>query len=238
MDFANIYALWGKPIKSKEVSEEDSDVTITPMDGIQQLWGAAPVDPKSLPSDEHASVKNVDAGSAYTAFPGLEWWDTVSEDGKEIRLSMMLADEVYEEEMEQEEEKEPMTVEQFVTETENMIQMVEDERKETEAILAAPPGADAPSEFDETNTDGNLNMPSENIIAAVAASEEFEKMVQTLSQSDEGDAGGEGGLNAEIDEFAILEMDIDDNVIETASSVSRNATEQTVYSDEDEDDLE
>ncbi|KAL3787940.1 hypothetical protein ACHAWO_001089 [Cyclotella atomus] len=229
MDFANIYALWGKPITSKEASEDDTDVTMTPIDGIQQLWGATLVDPKSSASDEKKSAQNLVAGSAYNAFPGLEWWDYVSEDGKEIRLSMMLADEVYEEEIDREIEKEPMTVEQFVMETENMIQRVEDERKETKAILAAPPGADAPSEFDETDTDEDLALPSENIFDAVAASEEFEKMLQTLSQSDEVDANAEGGSNDDIDDIAVLEMDVDDNVIETVSSVSRNATEQDLY---------
>jgi hypothetical protein len=202
MDFANIYALWGGPLSPKPLTEEDVDVISPSIDGIRQLWTDEALDPGA---DD--STFDSDSKSDFSAYAGLEWWDRVSEDGKEIRLSMMLADEVYEEELQEEVEKVPMTYEQFAMETENMIQQVEDERKETEAILAAPPGADAPAELDGIEEVSSSSLETALDADAVAASEEFEEMIMALSQED-------GAINEEAsndDDFAVLEMDVEDD---------------------------
>ena len=215
MDFANIYRLWGEPIEPK-VSHKEEYMIAPSFEGIRQLWNdeAAPVDGDPTLESE--------------AFAGLEWWDTVSEDGKEIRLSMMLADEEYEEEGLEDREDEPMTYEQFALETENMIQMVEDERKETEAIMKAAPGADAPSEFDEI-IDESSSFSLENI-AEVASSEEFDEMVMSLSQA-RSDSSGEDTLEDE--DFSVLEMDLDDDKEGSSSSLG-NITEPLVSHEREE----
>lgn len=209
MDFANIYRLWGEPIEPK-VSNEEEYMIAPSFEGIRQLWNDG--DP-TLESE---------------AFAGLEWWDTVSEDGKEIRLSMMLADEEYEEEGLEDREDEPMTYEQFALETENMIQMVEDERKETEAIMKAAPGADAPSEFDEIIEESS-SFSLENI-AEVASSEEFDEMVMSLSQA-RFDSSGEDTLEDE--DFSVLEMDLE-NDKEGSSTSLGNITEPLVSHEREE----
>jgi hypothetical protein len=76
----------------------------------------------------------------FRAFAGLEWWDGVSEDGKELWLSQIFANEEYNEAMDKEAAM-LMMFEQFMEETEKLIELVEVERKKTEAILKAPPNA-------------------------------------------------------------------------------------------------
>lgn len=215
-DFANIYALWGQPIES-EVPTEADDVIAPPIDGIRQLWNDKII--ADLAPVDHDSELETNP-----LFSGLEWWDTVSEDGKEIRLSMMLADEEYEEENQEEQDREPMSYEQFALETENMIQMVEDERKETEAILAAPPGADAPAELDETEEtfDQSSDSTSTELDDMVASSKEFNEMVNSLSQPNNADSDNE--LESD---FSVLGMDIEDNLGSDDASRYRNATKQT-----------
>merc|ERR1712085_103739 len=113
------------------------------MDGIAQLWS------ENLPpynseehneNDENVFNDSPDVINDRKAYAGLEWWDEVSEDGSHTSLSQMLADEEYEETMEEEVET-PMTFEKFAEETEKLIEQAEDERKDTEAIMNAPPNA-------------------------------------------------------------------------------------------------
>ena len=230
IDFANIYALWGQPIES-EVSAEVDDVIVPPIDGIRQLWSEKTIAnlEQLAPVERDSELETLEINPL---FSGLEWWDTVSEDGKEIRLSMMLADEEYEEESQEEQDDEPMSYEQFALETENMIQMVEDERKETEAILAAPPGADAPVELDETEEtlSQSLDGSPTELEDIVASSEEFNEMVGSLSRV-------EAEIDNEVDnDFSVLEMDIEDDLPSDEVSFSGNVTQQTAHAVEINDD--
>ena len=230
IDFANIYALWGQPIES-EVSAEVDDVIVPPIDGIRQLWSEKTIAnlEQLAPVERDSELETLEINPL---FSGLEWWDTVSEDGKEIRLSMMLADEEYEEKSQEEQDDEPMSYEQFALETENMIQMVEDERKETEAILAAPPGADAPVELDETEEtlSQSLDGSPTELEDIVASSEEFNEMVGSLSRV-------EAEIDNEVDnDFSVLEMDIEDDLPSDEVSFSGNVTQQTAHAVEINDD--
>eukprot|EP00804_Cyclotella_cryptica_P016181 CCRYP_005696-RB/>CCRYP_005696-RB protein AED:0.45 eAED:0.45 QI:0/-1/0/1/-1/0/1/0/135 len=118
----------------------------------------------------------------------------------------MLADEEYEEERKDEEEQ-PMTFEQFAMETENLIQMVEEERKETEAILNAPPNANFLEEENEDSVDTSVSL--EDTFNIVASSEKFEEMVMSLSQG-EGVPGENENRTKLDDDISILEMDVND----------------------------
>jgi hypothetical protein len=207
IDFGNVYQLWGGPLKSKLPTEEQEDITSPPLDGVKQLWSESLFDSELAPDTDGDS-------SSSSAFEGLEWWDKISDDGKEIRLSMMLADEEYDEEQQDEEELQPMTYEQFALETENMIQAVEEERKETELILNAPPNANFLEESAEESEVSSASL--EDTFAAVAASEKFEEMVMSLSQGegllDGANIDGEGVpmMSYDKDDMSILEMDVDD----------------------------
>eukprot|EP00804_Cyclotella_cryptica_P016180 CCRYP_005696-RA/>CCRYP_005696-RA protein AED:0.04 eAED:0.04 QI:1340/1/1/1/1/1/4/178/862 len=203
LDFSNIYSLWGMPQTSKASIEEEDDVYSPPIDGVKQLWrDEALVDPRDLAPEQDSLTTPM----GYSEFTGLEWWDKVSPDGKEIRLSMMLADEEYEEERKDEEEQ-PMTFEQFAMETENLIQMVEEERKETEAILNAPPNANFLEEENEDSVDTSVSL--EDTFNIVASSEKFEEMVMSLSQG-EGVPGENENRTKLDDDISILEMDVND----------------------------
>ena len=116
------------------------------MDGFSQLWNEklSPYNGE-VPEEIDQNERSTEDLQAYTGF---EWWDEVTEDGKEMRLSQMLADEEYEEIVEEEDEA-PMTFEKFAEETVNLIEQAEDERRETEAILSAPPGANYLDEDEE-----------------------------------------------------------------------------------------
>jgi hypothetical protein len=219
LDFSNIYSLWGMPLTSKASTQEEDDVYSPPVDGVKQLWrDEALVDPSNLALEQDSSTKTIGSSE----FAGLEWWDKVSPDGKEIRLSMMLADEEYEEEKKDEEEQ-PMTFEQFAIETENLIQMVEEERKETEAILNAPPNANFLEEADEDEGDTTASL--QDTFDIVASSEKFEEMVLSLSQG-EGIPGENENRTNQDDDISVLEMDADDAVILDMNSSSDNVTEQ------------
>jgi len=116
------------------------------MDGFSQLWNEklSPYNGED-PDEIDQNERSTEDLQTYTGF---EWWDEVTEDGKEMRLSQMLADEEYEEIVEEEDEV-PMTFEKFAEETVNLIEQAEDERRETEAILSAPPGANYLDEDEE-----------------------------------------------------------------------------------------
>lgn len=148
VDFRNVYSLWGEEgVPGVPTQDEEEKAPASPsMDGFSQLWNEklSPYngeDPEEIDQNERSTED-------LQAYTGFEWWDEVTEDGKEMRLSQMLADEEYEEIVEEEDEA-PMTFEKFAEETVNLIEQAEDERRETEAILSAPPGANYLDEDEE-----------------------------------------------------------------------------------------
>jgi len=202
-DFATIYSLWGEGVPSSARLQSDEDETkilSSNMNIVSQLW-----DPRLSPYDNDDEPQTSDGTSPFEGF-GAEWWDELSEDGKEYRLSMMLADEVYEEEMEEEENATPMTFEEFVDETEKLIEQAEDERKETEAIMNAPPNANFLDDDDE-NTSQSTSL--EASYEQVAASDEFEEMLMKMGADAEnrGDAHDEESKIVSVSDIDVLEMD-------------------------------
>ena len=178
-DFSNIYSLWGEGISSDAPDEEETKISSPSIAGVSQLWDSRLSTYDSV--DEQTSAGN---------FPfedfGVEWWDEVSDDGKDIRLSMMLADEEYEEEYEEEEDASPMTFEEFAEETEKLIEQAEEERLETEAIMNAPPNADFLNEDDDINQNVSLDASSlEASYEQVASSDQFEELLMKMEEDGE-----------------------------------------------------
>ena len=175
VDFRNVYSLWGEdaPAGSANVDEEEKSTTTSSMEGFSQLWNADLSPYNGEDSDEtNQNERTIDL----EAYSGFEWWDEVTDDGKELRLSQMLADEDYEED--DHEDEPPMTFEKFAEETVQLIEQAEDERRETEAILSAPPNAN----FLEEDTDSEYSPDPQEAFAAVAESDEFEELISSLTE--------------------------------------------------------
>ena len=81
-----------------------------------------------------------------------------------------------------------MTFEEFVDETEKLIEQAEDERKETEAIMNAPPNADFLDEEDGDKKEAKSPASLESY-EQVAASDEFEEMLMKMGGADETSEG-------------------------------------------------
>jgi len=210
IDFKNIYSLWGEGLPSGQSAalDEDERATTSPsMEGFSQLWNEnlSPYGGCEVDDVEDDSInqmgRNEGASDPRQAFAGMEWWDEVSEDGKEVRLSQMLADEEYDEVMETDIES-PMTFEQFAEETEKLIEQAEDERKETEAIMNAPPNANF-LEPEEGDSLGDASAVEKTIVN----SDKFQEMVMSLVEGND----SEDDINTEEiisdEEIGVLEMD-------------------------------
>ena len=176
LDFRNVYSLWGGAVRSSTVTldDESTAVSIPSTEGLSQLWSDGFQDVSMSEDSQNEGADD------FQAYAGLQWWNEVSEDGKELRLSQILADEVYDEMLDEKHEI-PMTFERFAEETEKLIEQAEDERKETEAIMNAPPNAS----FLEAVKDSTTNIAA--VEKSIAASDKFEEMILSLTQSDEVD---------------------------------------------------
>jgi hypothetical protein len=178
-DFSNIYSLWGEGIPSDSPDEEETKISSPSIAGVSQLW-----DSRLSPHDSYDEPQTSAGNFPFEEF-GVEWWDEVSDDGKEVRLSMMLADEEYEEEYEEEEDASPMTFEEFAEETEKLIEQAEEERLETEAIMNAPPNAEFLNEDDDINQNASLDASSlEASYEQVASSDQFEELLMKMENED------------------------------------------------------
>ncbi len=184
IDFRHIYSLWGSAVKSgiKSLGEEEMNSLTPTFDGFSQLWNE---DVSPYGEDESDGIENdfIDQadqreGVDFQAYSRLEWWDEVSEDGKELRLSQILADEIYEEAIDEGVDT-PMTFERFVEETEMLIEQAEFERKETEAIMKAPPNAAFLDTLEDPPTVSSV------IDEAVVSSAKFEEIILSLSEQNE-----------------------------------------------------
>ena len=207
IDFRNLYSLWGITVPLEMTSldtEEDKTPLIPAMSGVSQLWNE-----NTLPYREENELNDIEGNANVNsqAYAGLDWWDQVTEDGKVLRLSQILADEEYEEIIEEEDNAvTPMTIERFVEETEKLIEQAEAERKETEAILKAPPLA----EFVTTDEDSSYSVASASE-EAVAVSDKFEEIILSMS-SDENEVDDELGLDIfRLDGFTEGETSTDDD---------------------------
>lgn len=179
IDFRNVYTLFGQEVPGGiSLDEELETSSPSSMDGFSQLWNEK-LSPYNRDDESSDSSNMIDHSSSYAGF---DWWDERTEDGKEFRLSQMLADEEYEEWMEEEDEA-PMTFERFAEETVQLIEQAEDERRETEAIMSAPPNAN----YLEEEEDYEVATPEdlEEAFTDVASSEEFSDLITSLSEDNE-----------------------------------------------------
>lgn len=224
VDFRNIYLLWGGaagPIGPESFDDEETTVSVPSTEGFAQLWNEGDEPVGDISDGENESPDD------FQAYAGLPWWNEVSEDGKELRLSQILADEEYEETMEEKVE-DPMTIERFAEETEKLIEQAEDERKETEAIMNAPPNADFVLEAVK-----DTPSVSSAVEKSIATSDKFEEMILSLVQSNEVDEEvAPTVLVPEIDLDA-LEMDVFPDT--TESGTVRLAPNNTDHEDADDD---
>ncbi len=197
IDFRNVYALWGGEIPSSSVTlaDEGMAASFPSSEGLSQLWNSQLDGFQEEAMDQDRQDENADAFQAYA---GLQWWSEVSEDGNELRLSQILADEEYEETMDEKGDI-SMTFERFAEETKKLIEQAEDERKETEAIMNAPPNA----EFLEAVKNSPIGISA--VERSVADSDKFEEMILSLARSNEVDEAV-STIVPEID-LDILEMD-------------------------------
>jgi hypothetical protein len=141
--FDGISQLWGETPASPAGLDDSAILdSETHFEEITQMWGEDTLDTPVRPTttskrstttgddrydDSESLPFNIDA----PMFAGLEWFDELGPDGKEYRLSQMLADEVWE-----------------MTHRPSVLKEVEDEKLETEAILMARPGADSPDPYE------------------------------------------------------------------------------------------
>eukprot|EP00536_Pseudo-nitzschia_multiseries_P006380 jgi/Psemu1/324327/estExt_fgenesh1_pg.C_1340022 len=158
VDFSAVSQLWGgKPSGStgtQTSTQDESDVVgMKDFSGISELWGSAIDDFRDDSESQGAEPasgkqgtpggeqRNEDGDSDFPSFAGLPWHDEKGPDGKEYRLSQLLADEEWVTETEPEEAP-PMTLEDYNKEVEKIITKAEEELRETEAILLSKPGTD------------------------------------------------------------------------------------------------
>ena len=185
--FDGISQLWGGSLGGSESSpplEEPKDAEDTSFTGISQLWGGSVENSiedgdslnKKMKSDSSVMTterSNSDSRSGQkvsTSFSGSGlWFEEIGADGKEFRLSEMLADELWEEEMEPEIAA-PMTLEEYSKQATEIREKAEDEFLETEAILKAPPGASTidVDNLEEVTVDRNNKLTASSETAAVA----------------------------------------------------------------------
>jgi len=135
--FDGVSQLWGYP-SSASTAEAPKIVGAGSFDSISTLWGETLEDTASTTAEEIDSVYNIDAELDLAAYEGFEWHDN----GNGDRLSQILADEDWVHEKEGK-PQEPVTLEDYTKKVVEILEAAEDEIKETEAILNAPPGADS-----------------------------------------------------------------------------------------------
>lgn len=149
--------------------DEDNDSTAMKQNyaGVKQLWTGSGGGSSSRLQKEEATVNALSSSSLYD---GIDWFDEVGPDGKELRLSQMLADEVWEEE-ESLVEEQPITYEEYVSQVEEIMESQEKERLETEAIMNAGPlanyleGIDDEDDNEEEEDDISLKELEMDVVA-------------------------------------------------------------------------
>jgi len=185
-DFNFVSQLWGdRPSASsgtQTTTQDESEVVgLEDFSGISELWGPAMNDFEDISESQgldratrnqeidSEDKRNGDDEVDFPSFARLPWHDEKGPDGKEYRLSELLADEEWVTEPEIEETP-PMTIEDYNKEVEKIITKAEEELRETEAILLSKPGTD-PVGWDY---DDEQLAPMSNVTASEESEEEQE----------------------------------------------------------------
>ena len=208
-----ISQLWGLPPSDPSalyVTEAPTELTYeeNSFDTVMQLWGRSPArfsqDEGTMIGSNFNGVTGLWDSNSGRGVPGgfgeLPWMNEVDSDGTEFRLSQILANEVWEE-YEPPIVEAPMSLEDYSKQVNEKSQDLEEEWKETVAILNAPPGADyneADVSEDDTAEKGEVmrldtspvDATSEiraEVQAAYVAAKQEEKLIEqqreTLSKS-------------------------------------------------------
>lgn len=231
VDFSSISQLWGggglsdTPSSTTTVQKQDDNdlVGMGSFAGISELWGPTgnylQEDIGNLDSDDLPKNKTIsesgeegdDDAEEYVSFMGLPWHDEKGPDGQDYRLSQMLADEEWESDTESE-EAQPMTLEDYNEQVKEITEKLEEELRETEAILLSKPGTD-PVGWDY---DDEQLAPMSNVTNA-------EEEEDTVKDSD----------------LAVLEMDVDvDEEVKAPEDVEADVEAATVNGDAEDTDAE
>ena len=235
-DFVGISQLWGQSIEdSPERSEGDAQlVGMASFAGISELWGDT-IDgiddgtegspPGNVATRERQMIGRDGGGddgdddiTSTSSAMGLPWHNEYGPDGKEYRLSEMLADEEYQEPPEPE-EMAPITLDEYKEQVEEILTAAEEELLETEAIMKTAPGLD-PVGWDQEETKS----------VSVANSTLFE----------EEDIPDIEDVRREENDLDVLEMDIEDEETdgETSNVTVTNGLEDSEAGEAESDDVE
>ena len=149
-----ISQLWGLPPSDPSalyVTEAPTEVTYeeNSFNTVMQLWGKAPArvsqEEGTMIGSNFNGVSGLWDANTGRGIPGgfgeMPWMNEVDSDGTEFRLSQILANEEWEE-YEPPVVEAPMSLEDYSKKVNEKYQDLEEEWKETVAILNAPPGAD------------------------------------------------------------------------------------------------
>jgi hypothetical protein len=237
VDFGSISQLWGGSELSDSLSttstqstrQDDSDVVgMGSFAGISELWGPnREIDPGLVNETLSDSAVNgngdVDGdGNADeyvgSSFMGLPWHNEKGPDGQEYRLSQMLADEEWVSDYDVD-EVQPMTLEDYNEQVQQITEKLEEELRETEAILLSKPGTD-PVGWDY---DDEQLAPMSN----VTNSEE--------SEEEEG-VGSQNKTIIEDADLAVLEMDVELEEEEEANGVEGKSDDNITIAEADDND--
>eukprot|EP00522_Entomoneis_paludosa_P013868 CAMPEP_0172447998 /NCGR_PEP_ID=MMETSP1065-20121228/7106_1 /TAXON_ID=265537 /ORGANISM="Amphiprora paludosa, Strain CCMP125" /LENGTH=1380 /DNA_ID=CAMNT_0013199371 /DNA_START=174 /DNA_END=4316 /DNA_ORIENTATION=- len=200
-DFAGLGALWG--MDPSELDDNDwSDFTPDMNDGLDDntavLSASAtrvvrpPVSPSIPPPNLRATTSLADSSPPNGNWKTSSYLSSLEGPGgsNEIRLSQLLADEVWEEEMSTSEQKpmvNPVTLEDYTKQVAEILEAEKEEMEETEAILNAPAFAESLEGFDDEKKSSKTPLVAMN---------------ETKPE----------------DDLSILEMDLDEEEIELESS--------------------
>lgn len=124
--FAGISELWGPSLNDFQ----DEVETIAKDQGLRN----------ETHSDNDEGMKDDNDGIFGSSFGGLPWHNEKGSEGQEYRLSQMLADEEWVSESDP--EGSPMTLEDYNEHVKEITDKLEEEMRETEAILLSKPGTD------------------------------------------------------------------------------------------------
>ena len=157
VDFGSISQLWGgsglsdTPSSTSIQKQNESEVVgMGSFAGISELWGPQfREDTGNRETDPSLRNKTIsDSGEIededieeFISFGGLPWHDEKGPDGQDYRLSQMLAEEEWTAESDSEEDQ-PMTLEDYNEQVKEITEKLEEELRETEAILLSKPGTD------------------------------------------------------------------------------------------------
>jgi len=193
--FNGISQLWGEApmLSGEDLSDSYKSIGF---DSISQMWG----EPHGSPYSEEGKGQDSKSASKRdpSAYDELDWFEEVGPDGKEYRLSQMLADEEDWEEEPEPVASSPMSLEDYSKQAAELIEAASDELLETEAILNAPLGA-------ETNY---ADDDDEEEKAAPAGSETSAVAEAVMAAAEKARLATEKEMIADIDEtLAVLEMD-------------------------------